>query len=128
MARQGPVREHGSAVLPGVLALLILIALVVGALNVVLDEYAKGALRSAVDEGAQAGATSGSATLCAQTARQARRGLLPGPYASRTVITCRVAGAFMQASATAHLPSLLPMVPAVTVHLIGLSAMEGEGS
>ncbi len=114
--------------LPGVLALLVLMTLVVGSLNVVLDEYAKGALRSAVDEGAQAGATSGSTALCAQTAVRARKGLLPGPYTSRTVITCRVEGAFMQASATARLPSLLPLVPAVTVHLIGLSAIEGEGS
>ena len=76
--------ESGSAVVTGVVAIAILMVVFVGAANFVLDEYAKGALRTAVDEAAQTGATSGgSLSACLAEASQVRGDLLPGPFGAR---------------------------------------------
>lgn len=96
----------------------------VAALNFVLDEYAKGAVRTAVDEAAQAGADSGgSAAVCEAEAQQVRQSLLSGPFGSRVSVTCSAAGSEMVASAVGSLPSLLPVVPKVHVSLVGVAVI-----
>jgi hypothetical protein len=116
------VPESGSAVVPGALAIAILMVLLIGALNFVLDEYAKGAVRTAVDEAAQAGATAGgSPSACQAEAKQVEGNLLPGPFGGGVSVTCSEEGDEMVASAAGALPSLLPLVPTVHVSLIGLS-------
>jgi hypothetical protein len=112
-------------VVTGVVAIAILMVVFVGAANFVLDEYAKGALRTAVDEAAQAGATSGgSLSACLAEASQVRGDLLPGPFGAGVSVTCRVDGTEMLASAAGVLPSLVPEVPRVHVSVVGLSVIE----
>ena len=114
--------ESGSAVVPGALAIAILMVIFIGALNFVLDEYAKGAVRTAVDEAAEAGATAGgSLSACQDEAQQVRGDLLPGPFGSGVLVTCRDEGDEIVVSAAGALPSLLPLVPTVHVSLIGVS-------
>jgi hypothetical protein len=109
----------------GVVAIAILMVVFVGAANFVLDEYAKGALRTAVDEAAQTGATSGgSLSACLAEASQVRGDLLPGPFGAGVSVTCRVEGREMLASASGVLPSLVPEVPRVHVSVVGLSVIE----
>jgi hypothetical protein len=109
-------------VVPGVVAIAILIVVLVAALNFILDEYAKGAIRTAVDEAAQAGATAGgSQSACQSEARQVRGNLLPGPFGNGISLTCTQDGEEMVASASGAFPSLLPLVPAVHVSLVGIS-------
>ncbi|HTT88165.1 MAG TPA: hypothetical protein VMF65_01335 [Acidimicrobiales bacterium] len=121
--RRGPhLPESGSAVVPGALAIAILLVVFIGALNFVLDEYAKGAIRTAVDEAAQAGATAGgSLAVCEAEATQVRRNLLPGPFGDGISVTCAQQGGEMVSSATGSLPSLLPLVPAIHASLVGIS-------
>jgi hypothetical protein len=114
--------EAGSAVIAGTLAILILMIVFIGALNFVLDEYAKGALRTAVDEAATAGATAGgSLSTCQAEARQVQGALLRGPFGNGVSVTCSEEGDEMVASAAGALPSLLPLVPTVHVSVIGVS-------
>ena len=92
--------EAGSAVVAGALAILILMIVFIGALNFVLDEYAKGAIRTAVDDAAEAGATAGgSLSACQTEARQVQGALLPGPFGSGVSVTCSEEGDEMVASA-----------------------------
>jgi hypothetical protein len=94
----------------------------VGALNFVLDEYAKGAVHTAVDEAAQAGATGGgSVTTCQAEAARVRAALLPGPFGDGITIYCIEDGSEVVATADGELPSLLPPVPRVRVSIVGVS-------
>jgi hypothetical protein len=114
--------EAGSAVVAGTLAILILMVIFVGALNFVLDEYAKGAVRTAVDEAATAGATAGgSLSACQAEAKQVQGALLRGPFGNGVSVICREVGDVMMASAGGALPSLLPLVPTVRVSVVGVS-------
>ena len=106
----------------GVLGIALLTLVFVGAMNLVVDEYAKGAIRTAVDEGAQAGAAAGgSVTVCRAEAAQVRRDLLPGPFGAGVVVTCGVQGDTVVAAAQGYLPTLVPPVPRVHVSIEGLS-------
>jgi len=99
-----------------------MLVIFVGATNVVLDEYAKGAVRTAVDDAAQAGATAGgSLGTCQAEASQVRANLLPGPFGAGVTIRCTVEGDEMLALAQGDLPSLVPPVPTVHVAIVGLS-------
>ncbi|MGC8626239.1 MAG: hypothetical protein ACP5VR_01575 [Acidimicrobiales bacterium] len=117
--------DRGSAVVTGVLAIAFLLSLFVAGVNFVLDEYAKGALHAAVDEAAQAGASAGgSLGACQAEADRVRANLLPGPFGSRVTITCRMQGDLVVASASGALPSMVPVVPSLTVALTGISVVE----
>ena len=103
-------------------AIVILLTLFIGVLNFVLDEYAKGAIRTAVDDAAEAGATAGgSLSACLTEARQVQNGLLPGPFGDNVSVTCSEVGDEMVVSAGGALPSLLPLVPRAHISLIGIS-------
>ena len=107
---------------PGVVAIVILLTLFIGVLNFVLDEYAKGAIRTAVDDAAEAGATAGgSLSACLTEARQVQNGLLPGPFGDNVSVTCSEVGDEMVVSAGGALPSLLPLVPRAHISLTGVS-------
>lgn len=109
----------------GVVGIAILLVLFVGAMNLVLDEYAKGAVRTAVDEGAQDGAGyGGSVAACEAGAARARAALLPGPFGRAVRIDCHVEGDEMVASASGELTSLFPGAPAVAVSVAGVSVIE----
>jgi hypothetical protein len=103
-------------------AIVILLTLFIGVLNFVLDEYAKGAIRTAVDDAAEAGATAGgSLSACQTEARQVQAGLLPGSFGGDVSVTCSEIGDEMVVSGGGTLPSLLPLVPRAHISLIGIS-------
>lgn len=125
--------ETGSTVIIGVVAIGLLLVVFAGATNVVLDEYAKGALRTAVDEAAQAGAAAGgSQVACEHEAAQVRSGLLHGGFGADVIVTCGLltspgaAEAVMVARATGSLPSLVPTVPGLHVAVTGISVVQGQ--
>ena len=117
--------ERGSTIVLGALGIAILLIIFVGGANLVLDEYAKGAVRTAVDEAAQAGATAGgSVAACETEAEQVRGNLIRGEYGADVTITCQVASGLMLATASGDLPSLVPPVPRVHVSVTGVSVIE----
>ncbi len=86
------------------LVLLVLVA------NVLVDLYARGAVRDALDDGVRAGAPAGAtAVSCERRAREAVSNLLRGPLADvRT--RCEQSGELIVAEATVTLHSWLPML------------------
>ena len=111
----------------GAAGIAFLLVIFAGCTNFILDEYAKGALRTAVDEAAQAGAAAGgSLQACQAEAEQVQRGLLHGSFGADVTITCQViAGGLMLATASGDLPSLVPAVPRLQVSVSGLSVVQG---
>jgi hypothetical protein len=94
------------------LVLLVLIA------NLLVDLYARGAVRDALDDGVRAAAPAGASVLaCEQRAHEVVTGLVRGPLL-QTVLHCRVDGAFVVADAQVTLRSWLPMlIPDWHMHL-----------
>jgi hypothetical protein len=118
--------DRGSTVIVGAIATAMLLLVFAGAANVVLDEYAKGALRTAVDEAAHVGATTGgpgAIEACLGESATVRANLLRGPFGSRVVVACRVEGELVVATATGSLPSLLPALPRLSVTVSGVAVM-----
>ncbi len=90
-----------------------------------VDQYGRGVLRSAVDEGARAGAREG-ATLddCQARAAGVTGDLLGGTLGNTVRLTCAEANGVVTARATASFPGWLPGVPNWNVDLEGRSTRE----
>jgi cytosine/adenosine deaminase-related metal-dependent hydrolase len=86
------------------LVLLVLVA------NFMVDLYARGAVRDALDDGVRAGVpATASAEACEARAREVVSGLVRGPLIEAHV-HCEQSGAFMTAQADVSLRSWLPML------------------
>jgi hypothetical protein len=85
--------------------------------NLLVDLYARGAIRDALDEGVRAAAPAGTDPgVCEARAREVLEGLLRGPLGDDVRVACAVEGSTMVATADATLPSWLPaFVPSWSV-------------
>ena len=109
-------------------AIAVLLLVFVGVTNLVVDEYAKGALRTIVDDASQQGATAGgSLAACQAGAASVRAALLPGPFGREVKVTCAAQGDAIIATASGYLPSLAPPVPRAYVSISGFAVLTGEG-
>ena len=87
------------------LLLLVLIA------NLLVDLYARGAIRDALDEGVRAAAPAGAALEdCERRAQEVLDGLLRGPIGDDVRVACTEEGGRVVARAEGSLPSWLPLV------------------
>jgi hypothetical protein len=104
-------REDGFATLQYVLAVGMSLLLLVLIANLLVDLYARAAVRDAVEEGTHAVvARDASPTACEQHARSALDGLLRGPIGRDVEVRCVVAPASVLATADVRLPSWLPLL------------------
>ena len=104
---------------------LSLILLVLFA-NLLVDLYARGAVRDALDEGVRAAAPAGAGRHeCEERAREVMDGLLHGALGRDVRVSCEADGTTMAARAEGTLPSWLPFV--VPPWRVSLTAtMQGE--
>src|SRR5215207_2785870 len=91
--------DRGDAVVALVLATGIVMLLVTQMLNVIVFNYGKGTVRTALDEGARAGARTGSVAVCQETAQQVVDDLIGGALGADVTIRCTDAGRSMVADA-----------------------------
>jgi hypothetical protein len=97
------------------LLLLVLFA------NLLVDLYARGAVRDALDEGVRAAAPRhADVGACEARAKEVLDGLLHGPFGRDVRISCRAEPGAVVASADGTLPSWLPL--AVPPWHLGLEA------
>ena len=98
----------------------------VGLANLVVDLYARGVVRAAVDEGAREGAAvDAGAVECEQRATDVVHTLLGGPMGRSIELECREEGTRMTAVARVDLPSWLPVfVPAWEFGIVGSATKE----
>jgi hypothetical protein len=120
--------EGGNAALVTVFAMAITLIIFMAAINLIVDEYGKGAVRTAVDEAAQAGSLQGTPggplAACQAKATQVMSGLLNGPFGHGIHITCTLTGGQVTATADGNLPAWLAIVPVDTIHVVGSSPIE----
>jgi hypothetical protein len=98
----------------------------VGLANLVVDLYARGVVRSAVDEGARAGAPVDAGRAdCEQRAHDVVRTLLGGAMGRSVRLECHEQGGRMTAVARVELPSWMPtFVPGWAFGIVGSASKE----
>jgi hypothetical protein len=102
-------------------SLLVFVAMA----NVVVDLYARGAVRAAVDEGARAGAAvDTSADECERRAHDVLANLLAGAIGRSVTVSCREVGGAMEAQARVTLAAWIPGVPSWSFTVSGSVAKE----
>jgi hypothetical protein len=112
--RPRPARdERGFVTIQYVLATGCSLILLVMIANLMVDLYARGAVRDALDEGARAGAVvDGGVTACEHRARTVVATLVHGRTREHISVTCEDRGdGWMRATARVRLRSWLPGVP-----------------
>lgn len=109
-------------VLASGLALVFFIALI----NVVVVQYGRGSMRSALDQGARIGATSRSTADCEQRVESVVATLLSGSIGDTVVFGCRVDGQVMVAAASMTIESWTPFTWDFTITQEATSAMEPD--
>ena len=102
------------------LSLILFLALA----NLVVVQYGRGAIRSALDQGARAGAIARSEQVCEATAEDVLAQLLGGRMGDTVSLGCASQGELMSASATAVFESWTPMTGDFEVRVSGESALE----
>ena len=105
-----PCSERGFTTIQYVIAVAWSLVLLVLVANLMVDLYARGAVRDALDDGVRAGVpATATAEACAARAREVVSGLVRGPLITARV-RCEQSGAFMAAEARVSLRSWLPML------------------
>lgn len=106
----------------------ITLVVFMAAINLIVDQYGQGALRTAVDEAARAGsllgAPGGPVAACQDKAAEVKSGLMPGPFAAKVTITCSADATEVEAVATGSLPAWLHVVPTDTIRVVGTARLE----
>jgi len=109
-ASDAQVRERGFTTIQYVIAVAWSFVMLVMVANLLVDMYARGAVRDALDDGVRAGASATEpAAACEVRTREVVDGLVHGPVLHARV-HCDTAGAFVVATAAVSLESWLPML------------------
>jgi len=88
------------------LALILFLALA----NLVVVQYGRGAVRSALEQGARAGTTSG-VDVCEETAGEVIEDLLGGRMSDDLVMTCELSDDSVVVTASGSFESWTPLTP-----------------
>jgi hypothetical protein len=102
------------------LALLLFLALA----NLVVVQYGRGALRSALDQGARVGAISSSAVQCEQRVSDVLGQLLGGRMGNGVTASCQVGPGVASASGEAVFVSWTPFAPDFHIVMTALATRE----
>ncbi|MGQ0824465.1 MAG: hypothetical protein ACT4OX_05435 [Actinomycetota bacterium] len=105
-------RERGFVTIQYASATALSLVLLVMVANLLVDLYARAAVRDALDEGVRAGAVADrDVRACEAKAKDVLDGLLRGATGRNVDVVCAPDGAAMTARATGTLHSWLPIVP-----------------
>ena len=102
------------------MALILFLALA----NLVVVQYGKGAVRSALEQGARAGSTAGGVAACEDTIQQVVDDLLGGRMSDGLVSQCAVSGQSIVASASVSFESWTPLTPDFSFSLSSTAVIE----
>ena len=106
----------------------ITVVVFLAAINLIVDEYAKGVMRTAVDEAARTGslqgAPGGPVAACQAKAAQVMANLLAGPFGRSVTVTCGVQGDQVIAVASGSLPGWLRVIPTDPLRVVGTADLE----
>lgn len=106
----GRLDERGVGTIQFVLASALAMVLFLALANLVVVQYGRGALRSAVEQGARAGSVGGVA-VCEVRGREVIADLIGGQMSDGAVLTCALDGIDVVASVSATFDSWTPLTP-----------------
>jgi hypothetical protein len=107
-------------ILASALALVFFLALA----NLVVVQYGRGAIRSALEQGARAGAMAGSPGECEATALHVIGQLLGGRMSDGLAIRCSVRGDQMIAVGSTVFETWTPLAPDISADLTAVAVIE----
>jgi len=107
-------------ILASALGLFFFVALA----NLVVVQYGRGALQSALEQGARAGSVHGQPSACEQKAGAVVGELLGGRMSDDLAVSCRLVGTSIVASGVAVFPSWTPLTPDFQVELSSEAVVE----
>jgi hypothetical protein len=102
------------------LALLLFLALA----NLIVVQYGRGAIRSALDQGARVGAISSSATQCEQRVADVLGQLLGGRMGDDVTASCQIGPTQVSATGEADFVSWTPLTPGFHIEMTALATRE----
>jgi len=102
--------DRGVSSVQFVLASALVLILFLTLANLVVVQYGRGAMRSALEQGARTGSVAGAAA-CEDTARAVVRDLLGGRMSDELALSCVIDGPAVVASASATFESWTPLTP-----------------
>lgn len=117
------VADRGVSSVQFVLASALALVLFLALANLVVVQYGKGAVRSALEQGVRAGST-GGLVACEDTAREVIEDLLGGRMSEGLALQCGESGASVVASATAYFQSWTPLTPDFTFSISSSAVSE----
>jgi hypothetical protein len=106
--------------LASALALILFLAFA----NLVVVQYGRGALRSALEQGARAGAVSGSTTDCEAVAVDVISQLLGGRMSEGLTVDCAASSGVMVATGRATFESWTVLTPDFEITMSGRAVIE----
>lgn len=125
---QGPAHrrlgDRGVSSVQFLLAAALSLTVFLSLANLVVVQYGRGAIRSALDQGARAGAIAHSELACETVARDVLDQLLGGRMGDSVALQCRVDDGLMAASAMATFQSWTPVTGDFRVEVSGEAALE----
>lgn len=117
------VGERGVSSVQFVLAAALALTFFLALVNLVMVQYGRGVVRSALEQGARAGTVSGGAE-CESTARSVVEDLLGGRMSDGLTIVCVVSGSEVVASASGTFESWTPFTPGFDASLSSTAVAE----
>jgi hypothetical protein len=106
------------------LALVVFVALA----NVVVVQYSRAAMRSALDQGVRAGTIAGTADACEDRIAQVLSQLLGGSIGETTDFECDLVGPLMRATGGLEVDSWTPFTGDFEVRLVAEASLEPDGT
>lgn len=122
-AARGIGGERGVSSIQFVLAAGLALILFLAMANLVVVQYGRGAVRSALEQGARAGTTAG-VRICEDRARQVIDDLLGGRMSDGLVLQCALAGDTITATASVSFESWTPLTPDFAFTLSAVAIVE----
>ena len=92
--------------------------------NVVVVQYGRGAVQSALDQGARAGAIEGDLDRCRHVATDVLGQLLGGAMSDTVAVDCEMVGDFVRARASGIFAGWTPISPDFPIALTGQAVLE----
>jgi hypothetical protein len=106
------------------LALIFFVALA----NVIVVQYSRAAMRSALDQGVRSGTIAGTADACEDRIAQVLGELLGGSIGESTDFECGVDGSLVRATGVLTVDSWTPFTGDFEVHLVAEASLEPDGT
>lgn len=120
------LKERGFTSLQFLVASSLALVLFAALANVVVVQYTRGAMRSALDQGVRAGSIAGSEEACEDRVSQVVEELLGGSIGETVGFDCMVDGPVVRATGEVVVGSWTPFTSSFDVSLVAEASLENE--